>query len=240
MTESFPRVGVAIPAAGGGSRLGGRDKALLELGGEPMLLHSLRPFLEHPLVTSIAIALPARLVFPPPTWLVGIDPRVVVLAGSVTRTESVRLALDALAGDLDIIVVHDAARPLVTRETIDRCIAVAATGEGAIAAWPVVDTLKEVDSRNHVLQTPDRSRLWSAQTPQAFPATALREAYWKGAKEGVQATDDAQLFMHFGRTVRVVEGSPWNLKVTYPDDVVLAEVLLARRASTGGEPGSGS
>lgn len=229
-----PRVGVAIPAAGGGTRLGGRDKALVELRGEPMLLHSLRPFLEHPAVTSVAVALSPRLAFPPPAWLAALDPRVVIVAGSATRTQSVELALAAIPRDVEVILVHDAARPLVSREVIDRCIEAATAGEGAIAAWPVVDTVKEVDSRNQVIATPDRSRLWSAQTPQAFPAEALREAYRKGVAEGVLATDDAELFQRLGRTVRVVEGSPWNFKVTYADDLVLAELLLDRRKGGGG------
>jgi 2-C-methyl-D-erythritol 4-phosphate cytidylyltransferase len=223
-------VAVAVPAAGSGSRLGGKDKGFLELGGEPVLVHAMRPFLDHPFVVSIAVALAPRLALPPPEWLVSLDPRIRVVAGAETRSGSVLAALEAVGSEVDVIVIHDGARPLVTREIIDRCIGATTEGEGAIAGWPAVDTLKEVDSRGRVLATPDRSRLWRAQTPQAFPYAKLLDAYRRGVAEGLVATDDAELFTRAGGTVRVVEGAPWNLKLTYPGDLPLAELLLARRA----------
>ncbi|MSR23034.1 MAG: 2-C-methyl-D-erythritol 4-phosphate cytidylyltransferase [Gemmatimonadetes bacterium] len=220
------RVGVAIPAAGSGKRLGGRDKAFLELAGEPVLRHALRPFLEHPSVSSIAVALAPRFAFPPPAWLVGLDARLCVVAGAKTRTGSVLAALDALDPSVDVVVVHDGARPLVTREIIDRCIAGVSALEGVVSGWPIVDTLKETDSRGRVLLTRDRASLWSAQTPQAFPYGPIVAAYRRGVAEGLRTTDDAQVFTHFGGSVRMVEGSPRNLKITFPEDLGIAEYLL--------------
>ncbi len=230
-----PDVGVAIPAAGVGSRMGGRKKAFLELGGEPLLLRTLRPFLEHPDVVSVVVAVPPEDLGSLPDWLGGADPRVRAVPGGITRLHSVRAALSGLHSGVRTVLVHDAARPLVTREIIDRCIRVARAGEGAVAGWPAVDTLKEVESDGRVLSTPDRSTLWCAQTPQGFPREALLEAYRKGVEEGVAATDDAALFARYGGKVRMVEGAPWNLKVTHPDDLAVAELLFRMRRGDGDE-----
>ena len=207
--------------------MGGRRKPFLELCGEPVLLHALRPFLAHPAVVAVRVALSPDDAADPPAWLSALDPRVAVVAGGATRAESVRAALDAL-GDVDVVLVHDAARPMVTTAIIDRCVAVAAAGEGAVAGWPASDTLKEVDAERQVRATPDRSRLWHAQTPQAFPAALLRRAY--AAWDGREATDDAALVERVGGHVRMVEGAPTNLKVTRPEDVAVAEALLAMGA----------
>jgi len=229
MPPSESRVGVAIPAAGSGRRMGGNRKAFLELLGEPLLLHTLRPFLAHPRVFSIGIALAPEDLAGPPEWLGDLDPRIRLVAGGATRLHSVRSAITALHSDVDVVMVHDAARPLVTREIIDRCLRVAAGGEGAVAGWPSVDTLKEVDPSGRVLSTPERASIWRAQTPQAFPRGTLLAAYQKALDTGAEATDDATLFARAGERVRMVEGSAWNLKVTHPEDVRIAEMLLLDR-----------
>lgn len=229
-----PRVGVAVPAAGSGRRMGGHTKAFLELAGVPLLVHSLRPFLRHPGVGAIAVALPAEEARTPPGWLTELDPRIGVVEGGESRLESVQRAVEALGDGLEVICVHDGARPLVTPELIQRCVQVAMGGEGAVAGWPVTDTLKEVDGERRVRDTPRRSMLWRAQTPQAFPADSLRDAYRSALAQGVDATDDAAVFAWAGGTVRMVEGDPWNLKVTFPDDVAVAELLLGRRAAPAG------
>jgi 2-C-methyl-D-erythritol 4-phosphate cytidylyltransferase len=239
VTDNVPGdVGVAIPAAGLGVRMGGRKKAFLELDGVSLLERSLVPFLAHPEVISIAVAVPGEDLGDLPSFLREADDRVRVVAGGQTRLHSVRAALSALRPGVRTVLVHDAARPLVTREIVDRCLRVARTGEGAVAGWPVVDTLKEVEPDGRVLATPDRTSLWQAQTPQAFPREALLEAYRQAVEEGVTATDDAALFARYGGRVRMVEGAPWNLKVTHPEDVPVAEFLL--RSRSGDTAGAGA
>lgn len=221
-------LGVAIPAAGSGARMGGVGKTFLTVEGVPILLRALRPFLAHPRVTSVAIALAPHELGSPPEWLQDLDERVSLVRGGATRLHSVQAALAALRPTVEVVLVHDAARPLVTREIIDRCVRVAEGGEGAVAGWPSVDTLKEVGADGRVLSTPDRDALWRAQTPQAFPRVPLLEAYRRAVEDGVPATDDSALFARYGGTVRMVKGSAWNLKVTHPEDVDVAELLLRR------------
>ncbi len=220
------RIGVVVPAAGTGQRMGGRKKVFLELAGEPILRYTLRPFIGHPQVEAIRVALPAGEASDPPSWLQDLDPRVKVVAGGASRTESVYRALLALPDGLEVGVVHDGARPFVTHQILERCVEVARKGEGGVAGWPMVDTLKEVDASQQVVATPDRSRYWKAQTPQAFPLEQLLAAYRQSMERDFHPTDDSALFARFGGTVRMVEGGAWNLKVTHPADLVLAEALL--------------
>lgn len=222
------RVGVAVPAAGSGLRMGGVRKAFLELAGEPVLLHALRPFLADGRVVAVAVALAPDDTSAPPSWLSGLDPRVRVVAGGATRSQSVRSAIAALPEGLDVIVVHDAARPLVTTRVVSQCIDVALDGAGAVAGCPAVDTLKRVDAARLVVETPDRASFWHAQTPQAFPAAVLKAAYGDTLAEG---TDDAALVERARPDVRVqmVDAGPSNLKVTRPDDVPVAEAILRSR-----------
>jgi 2-C-methyl-D-erythritol 4-phosphate cytidylyltransferase len=141
------------------------------------------------------------------------------VAGGATRSESVRHALDA-APEASVVVVHDAARPLVTVELVRRCVDALEEGfDGVIAAIPVTDTVKEVE-QGRVVGTPDRGRLWAAQTPQVFRAEALR-------RTAGEATDDASLVEAMGGSVRVIEGMRENFKITTPLDARVAEMLLA-------------
>jgi len=211
--------------------MGGLRKPFLELAGEPVLVHALRPFLAQPSVVSIVVALAPEDAAAPPEWITGLDERISVVAGGETRTESVGNAMAALPADVDVIAVHDAARPLVTAEVVAECIAVAGAGKGAVAGCPAVDTMKEVDGDGCIVSTADRSRLWRAQTPQVFPASLLREAYEK-ASSG--ATDDAALAERVGGDIRMVDGGAWNLKVTRPGDVPVAEALLRMRSEGDG------
>jgi 2-C-methyl-D-erythritol 4-phosphate cytidylyltransferase len=206
--------------------LGGVRKPFLRLAGDPVLVHALRPFLDDPRVVAVRVALSPEDAARPPDWLIGLDPRVAVVAGGDTRTDSVRAAVEALPPDVTVIAVHDAARPLVSARVVAACIDLAATGVGAVAGCPAVDTIKEVDDQGRVLATPDRGRLWYAQTPQVFPAEVLRNAY-AHARDG--ATDDASLVERLGGSVRMVDAGPENLKVTRPGDLALAEALLAGR-----------
>ena len=233
-SSSQLRVGAALPAAGFGRRMGGAKKPYLTLAGEPLLLHALRAFLARADVVAVAVALAADDADDPPAWLASLDPRITLVAGGETRTDSVRAALAALP-EVDVILVHDAARPLLTPDLLERCIRVAAEGKGAVAGHRAVDTLKEVDPSGRVLGTPERARFWHAQTPQAFPAALVRAAYASGAAD---ATDDASLVERIGGTVMMVEASPRNLKVTRTEDLAIAELYLQQsRASVGGGEG---
>jgi 2-C-methyl-D-erythritol 4-phosphate cytidylyltransferase len=221
------RIGVIIPAGGAGRRMGGLSKPFLELGGQPVLARSLQPFLDREDVRWVVVALPADISAAPPAWLTA-DARVHVVAGGAERSDSVRNALEALPLDCELILVHDAARPLVSRDVIQRCVEAAAGGVSAVAVVPVSDTIKEVDDGGRIVATPDRRRLRAAQTPQAFPAGVLRVAHRNAAEEGVASTDDAALVARYGGTVVVVDGAYENLKVTTPADIAVAEALLGR------------
>lgn len=215
-----------MPAAGMGTRMGGVRKPFMELAGKPLILWTLEPFLQHPGVVAISIALGGADAQDPPPWLLSLDPRISIVAGGATRGDSVRAALDSLPEGVELVAVHDAARPLVSRDILDRCMEATKGARGAVAGWPAVDTLKEVDQAGRVVRTRDRSRIWHAQTPQVFPASTLREAYRRALAEGISDTDDAGLVERMGVEVVMVPGSPFNLKVTRPGDLPLAELFL--------------
>ena len=218
---------MVIPAAGSGQRMGGRAKPFLELSGEPILLRALRPFLEHSGVREVVVSLPTAHAESPPAWLIEEDPRIRVVTGGETRRDSVWVGLQALSDTLDVAVVHDGARPLVARDVVRRCIDLAGRGLGGVAGVPVIDTMKEVDDGGHVVATPDRSRLWHAQTPQAFPLGVIIDAYRRAFRDDVPATDDAALVERIGGRVMMVESSADNLKITRPKDLAVAESLLS-------------
>lgn len=221
-------VGVVMPAAGAGRRMGGRRKQYLALDGRPVLLRSLQPFLRRDDVREIVVALPKDDVRDPPAWLRGADDRIRTVAGGASRSESVRAGLQALTVEVEIVAIHDGARPLIDDDTLARCLAEARRGRGAVAGWPAVDTLKEVDGEGRVVRTPDRSFLWHAQTPQVFPRDLVVEAYEYEREADLDSgvTDDAGVVERAGGEVRMVRGSPRNIKITRPDDLVVAQALL--------------
>jgi 2-C-methyl-D-erythritol 4-phosphate cytidylyltransferase len=208
--------------------MGGRRKPFLELAGEPTLVHALRPFLADARVVAVVVALSPDDARTPPDWLARLDARVSVVVGGATRTQSVRADVAALPVELDVIAVHDAARPLVTASVVSRCIDLAAQGFGVVAGCPAVDTLKRVDANATVVATPDRASFWQAHTPQAFPAEVLRAAY---AGAGAEGTDDSVLVERAAPHLRVkmVDAGPTNLKITRPDDLAVAEAVLRGR-----------
>ena len=220
------RVAAVLPAGGAGLRMGegGVRKQYTELAGEPVLLRSLRPFLDHPEVEWVVVALPAEDVGDPPFKL---PPGVTVVAGGAERGDSVRAGLAAVPEAAGAVLIHDAARPLVPPEVVERVLRALGPDVGAIAAVPVADTLKEVGDGRTITRTVDRSTLWRAQTPQGFPRSMIVDAYDRAAAEGVAGTDDAALVERYGGRVVVVEGDTRNLKITRPEDLRLAEVLVA-------------
>lgn len=208
--------------------MGGVRKPFLRLAGEYVLVRSLRPFLAEDRIVSIVVALASDDAADPPSWLTDLDPRIRVVVGGRSRGESVARCLDALPRDIDVIAVHDAARPLVTHEVIRRCIDVAATGVGAVAGCPAVDTMKRVDGEAWVESTPARSGLWHAHTPQVFPSKALRAAY---ADVGEGTTDDATLVEATGMRVRMIDDGGQNPKITRPGDLYVGEAILRSRVA---------
>ena len=230
MTDSAlaPRdVGVIIVAGGSGTRAGGEElKQFRWVAGKPMLLHSVQAFMAHPRVGMVVCVLPQRYAGDPPPWLFQCDvDRLLVSIGGRTRTESVANGLDDLPDEAQIVLVHDAARPLVGQATIGRVIAAVEAGSAAIAALPVVDTLKSVDDSGRITGTVDRTALWRAQTPQGFPRSLLVDVHRRARTERVTATDDAALCERLGHEVRVVQGSERALKVTEPSDFARVEAL---------------
>jgi len=207
--------------------MGGAKKTFLELDGVPVLLRAIAPFLDRDDVVEVAVALAPSDAADPPAWLVERDSRIRIVAGGETRSASVRAGLEALSDVVDLVAIHDGARPLLSGAVLRRCIEEAASGVGAVAGWPAVDTMKEVDAEGRVLSTPDRSRLWHAHTPQVFPRAMIVGAHESRAGEE-PATDDAALVERAGGTVRMVRGDRWNLKLTRAEDVALATALLGR------------
>jgi 2-C-methyl-D-erythritol 4-phosphate cytidylyltransferase len=221
----LPRdVGVLVVAAGVGRRAGGGVlKQYREIGGVPMLLRALRPFVSHPKVRHVVVALPATHAAAPPEWLAALAGEALsFVAGGVERHSSVQKALAALDPACSIALVHDAARPFVERATIDAVIAAAREGTGAVAAVPLSDTLKEAGRDGVIRRTLPREELWRAQTPQGFPRAMLQRAH-DAAGPGADATDDAMLVEQLGEPVRVIADSPSNFKITTAEDLALAE-----------------
>jgi 2-C-methyl-D-erythritol 4-phosphate cytidylyltransferase len=212
-----------IVAAGSGERLGmDRPKALVELAGRTLLQWSVDVLRDVPAIEQIVVALPAGADAPEGTSGV---------RGGSVRSESVRLAL-AAAGRGDPVLVHDAARPLLTAGLARAAIATLEADEsidGAIAAAPMTDTVKRVGEDGVVRETLDRRELWAVQTPQVFRRAALERALDVPDEVLARATDDAWLIERAGGRVGVVESSRENLKITTPHDLVVAEMLLASR-----------
>lgn len=225
-----PDVGVIVVAAGRGSRIGGTPKQFRELAGVPVLLRALRPFTSHPDVCCTAVPLPTEDAVSPPAWIASLaGERLRLVAGGAERGDSVRAGLAALPAECTVVLVHDAARPLVGRAVIDAVIACARQGSGALAAIPLADTLKlasEGPPPHVVGRTVERAGLWRAQTPQGFPRALLEQAMRAAAADQIQGTDDAELVERIGGRVELVPDEPRNLKLTAEGDFAIAEALL--------------
>jgi 2-C-methyl-D-erythritol 4-phosphate cytidylyltransferase len=217
-----------IVAAGSGERLGaGRPKALVELAGRPMLDWSLQALAASPEIEQVVVALPVGAGLPAVS-----GEHVIGVEGGATRSESVRCALE-VAKEGDPVLVHDAARPLLTPAIVAHVLAALAgdvDADAAIAAAPVTDTIKRVADHGGVLETLDRSSLWAVQTPQVFRREALERALAQPAAVLGEATDDAWLIERAGGRVVVASVSTENLKVTTRLDLGIAGELLSRRA----------
>lgn len=218
-----------IVAAGRGRRIGADvPKAFLSLAGEPIVVRALRPFEACPQVHRLVVVVPEGLQARAEAMFAaaGVTKLEAVIAGGPERLHSVARALQAIAPEAaDILLVHDGVRPFVTPEQIARVIERARAVGAALLALPIVETVKEVEDER-VIGTLERRRLYLAQTPQAFRASLLRAAYERALREGIMATDDAALVERCGWPVVIVEGSVRNLKITWPEDLLLAEALV--------------
>ena len=220
-----------IVAAGSGVRLGsGGPKAFVKIAGRTMLWYSLDAIRQIAAIGEVVIAVPSGFenAARAEAAAAGLEVAVKITAGGVERQDSVRISLGLTSAEGELVIVHDAARPLAAPAIFEACLAAAARAGGAIAAIPVADTLKRV-ADNLILATVARAALWQAQTPQAFRRDALVTAHRHAVDEGIVATDDADLVERTGVRVEVVEGSTANLKITTPSDLAIAEALIAAR-----------
>ncbi len=229
MTSNPGRVALIIPAAGSGSRFGGeRPKQFQLLAGRTVLAHTLAAFAGlvdrawlavNPAWRDEVVAIASTAPFP-----------CTVVAGGATRQDSVAAALAAVDSDYDRVLVHDAVRPLVPRRCISDCLAALEVTPGAVVAVPCAATIKRA-AHKLVETTVPREHLWLAQTPQGFQRQAACLAFAAAQRDGFQGTDDVQLLERLGLAVTLVTGDACNLKLTTPDDLLLAEALLRARGA---------
>ena len=217
--------GAVIVAAGSASRMGGIDKVMADLGGEPMILRTVRAFQNCDAIASIVIVTREDLIQPIAGLCRDMKKVVAVVAGGGSRQESVHLGLNALPKGTKLAAVHDGARPLISWQIIDRVVRAANTYGAAAPAIPVKDTIKVV-SGGLVKETPDRATLQAVQTPQVFDFDLLRGALKKAETDGASVTDDCSAVERTGMKIKIVEGDERNLKVTTPMDLKIAELLL--------------
>ena len=219
------KCGAVIVAAGSASRMGGIDKVMAPLGGDPMIARTVRAFQECDAVSEIVIVTREDLILPI-NGLCRVFPKVkAVIAGGKTRQESVGNGLNALSKEIKLAAIHDGARPLITWQLIDCCVRAANTYGAAAPAIPVKDTIKTVEG-GIVVNTPERAKLRAVQTPQVFDIDLLKGALLKAYQDGAEVTDDCSAVERLGMKVKIVEGDEKNLKVTTPMDLKIAEMLL--------------
>ena len=219
------RCGAVIVAAGSASRMGGIDKVMAALWGEPMIARTVRAFQQCGAIADIVIVTRPDLIRPISALCAQMDKVRMVVAGGQSRQESVALGLNALPKGVELAAVHDGARPLITDAVIDRTVRAANSYGAAAPAVPVKDTIKVVRG-GLVTDTPDRASLQAVQTPQVFDFDLLRGALKKAAEDAAAVTDDCSAVERLGMAVKIVEGDERNLKVTTPMDLKIAEMLL--------------
>ena len=219
------KCGAVIVAAGSSSRMGGIDKVMAPLGGEPMILRTVRTFQNCGAIKEIVIVTREDLILPITELCGGFDKVRAVVRGGDSRQASVKLGLSTFTDKMELVAVHDGARPLVSQAVIDRTVRAAHTYGGAAPVVPVKDTIKVYEG-GFVASTPDRETLRAVQTPQVFDLDLLRGALEKADKDGAAVTDDCSAVERLGLKIRLVEGEERNLKVTTPMDLKIAEMLL--------------
>ena len=218
-----------VVAAGRGVRMGAAvNKVLLPLCGEPVIRHAVRAFCEADEIDGVVVVASADETEQMRAALCGFEKVCAIVPGGSTRQESVKNGLDALPKEARIALVHDGARPLISRELIARCIRQTQDCGSAVVCTPVTDTVK-VEKDGCVVRTLDRSQLRAVQTPQCFFAGELKAAYEAAARDGVSVTDDASVMEHVGHSVHLLESSEVNFKLTTPEDLRRAEDIIGER-----------
>lgn len=217
------RAGAIIVAAGSSQRMRGVDKLFAPLAGRPVLAHAVAAFVSHPSISETVVVTSPANEEATRALVAELAPRARVVLGGARRRDSVRAGLEALA-DCEYVVVHDAARPLVTGVLIDGALEGAREVGAALCAVPITDTVKRSEPSGRVSSTVTREGLWLAQTPQAFRTDLLLRAH---RTVELDVTDDAALIELLGEPVKLVMGSTRNLKITQPEDLALAQALLA-------------
>ena len=227
------RASAIIVAAGNGVRLGADvPKAFVKIAGRTMLSYSLATIRQINSIGEVVITVPEGFENAARTEVAaaGLGIPVKITVGGIERQDSVRLALELTSAESDLVIVHDAARPLATPAIFESCLATAMRVGAAIAAIPVSDTLKRVDN-GAIVETIARATLWQAQTPQAFRRDLLVAAHQRALDDKIIATDDADLAERTGTRVEVVEASTTNLKITTPSDLAIVEAIVASQSS---------
>lgn len=222
-----------IPAAGLGTRMGSIKKPYIVLKGEPLIAYTIKPFQMCDHIDGICIVVAKgdeELCAENLMKSHSLDKVMRIVPGGKTRQESVFLGLKSLPTDTRVVLIHDAVRPFVTEEMITKSIEAIKDCDGAVVAVPVKDTIKRVDRFSTVVETLDRSVLWQTQTPQTFKYQVIMQAHLNAQEKGIQATDDASLVEILGcYKVKVVMGSYENIKITTPDDLILANAIIESR-----------
>lgn len=233
MTTTGHKIFALIPAAGMGTRMGASiNKQYLQLAGKPIVAHTIAVFENVPFIDAVYLVIPSDEIDYCRREVVeahGFRKVAAIVPGGKERQNSVMNGLNAMlgqAGTNDIILIHDGVRPIITPPLLFAAAEAARTDGGALVAVPAKDTIKTVSS-GLVTGTPDRETLWQAQTPQAFRYGIIREAHLAAERDGYLGTDDCSLVERSGGTVRIVRGDYRNIKITTPEDLVLAEAFLA-------------
>ena len=217
--------GAVIVAAGSASRMGGIDKIMEPLEGEPLVMHSVRAFQNCDAIKEIVVVTRQDLIVPIMSLCADLPKVKAVVAGGSSRPESVSAGLNALSEKIKLAAIHDGARPLITWQVIDRTVRAANSYGAAAPGIPVKDTIKIVTG-GVVKETPDRKNLYAIQTPQVFDIALLRAALKKAKDDGAEITDDCSAVERMGMSVKIVEGDERNLKVTTPIDLRVAKLFL--------------
>ncbi|MDD5167358.1 MAG: 2-C-methyl-D-erythritol 4-phosphate cytidylyltransferase [Syntrophales bacterium] len=221
-----------IPAGGAGRRLKKNvSKQYVLLHGLPLLVHTLKRFQISDMIHEVFLVVPPDDVDVMWTSVIekyGLTKIVKVLPGGKERQDSVRSGISAIENDIDIVIIHDAVRPFISQELIRQVVMEAAKSGAVVVAVPVKETVKLCKKGNMVASTPSRNQVWLAQTPQAFQREIIIRAYEAALKDGFYGTDDAGLVERIGLDVKIIPGTYDNIKITTPDDLMLARVLIKK------------